>query len=134
MSEGFDFRQWVENHPDAQSLFEDMNWEQEADLMSTAVMEARTSTTVDLPPILTVEDIASFLRLQEATVRAWLRAGVIPAMHLGGRWRVERGTFQQWLADAQRQKPTPVEDIPAPRVRPSVPQARRRTDGSGPRR
>lgn len=70
-----------------------------------ARLEAHASTSArarypDLA-LLTVEDLASLLQAGEGTVRAWLRAGVLPGFRTpSGEWRAHpetiRRTVRRW--------------------------------------
>jgi excisionase family DNA binding protein len=42
---------------------------------------------------LTVAEVASILKLNQATVRSWIDAGKPPALHIGERVRVRRADF-----------------------------------------
>ncbi len=50
--------------------------------------------------LLTVAEVAAMLRLNEQTVRKWLREGRLPGISLGSRqagWRVRRSDVEQFL-------------------------------------
>ena len=52
--------------------------------------------------LLTVPEVAAMLRLNEQTVRKWLRTGVLPGINLGSRqagWRVRRADVERFLED-----------------------------------
>jgi excisionase family DNA binding protein len=54
--------------------------------------------------LLTVAEVAAMLRLNDQTVRKWLRDGRLPGIYLGTRtagWRVKRSDVTAFL-DAQR--------------------------------
>ena len=53
----------------------------------------------DLPPVLRVEDVAVLCGVCTATVRAWCRAGSIPARKAptSGLWLIPRDAFLEWL-------------------------------------
>lgn len=129
-TEGFDFRQWLETHPEPASKMSEIDWDDEREMMAAA-LKTRSSGT--LPQVLTVEDIAEYLRVQEKTVRSYLREGRIPALQVGGRWRVEREAFRRWLVQEQtRAVQAPEVEEPKTKTKP-VSKPRRRGDGSGPR-
>ena len=55
--------------------------------------------------LMTVPEVAAMLRLNEQTVRKWLREGKLPGIHLGSRtagWRVRRGDVSAFLAEHHR--------------------------------
>ncbi len=47
--------------------------------------------------ILTVHEVADFLRLTEATVYNLLQKGTLPGKKMGGQWRISHTTLTQWL-------------------------------------
>lgn len=88
--------------------------------------EARTSTVApaseeqsgsqqrgaDLPPILTVEELASFLRLNRKTVYEAVSRGEIPGVRrIGGTFRISRDSVLVWMdrqvAGGSRRRPAP---------------------------
>lgn len=50
--------------------------------------------------ILTIEDVASYLRLTPQTIYRWAQEKRIPAVKLGKEWRFRRSIIDAWL-DAQ---------------------------------
>lgn len=55
-------------------------------------------TAEPLPEILTVQELADFLRLDQRTVSLrLLRPGVIRATKIGGKWRISRQAVQEYL-------------------------------------
>jgi excisionase family DNA binding protein len=51
------------------------------------------------PPndILTVEEVASYLRLQPQTIYKWAQEKRIPAVKLGKEWRFRKSILDRWL-------------------------------------
>ena len=50
--------------------------------------------------LLTVPEVAALLKLNEQTVRKWLREGRLPGISLGSRqagWRVRRADIERFL-------------------------------------
>ena len=47
---------------------------------------------------LTPSDISKILKLHPFTVTRLAREGKIPAFKVGGVWRIERATFERWIA------------------------------------
>jgi len=50
--------------------------------------------------ILTIEEVAAYLRLTPQTIYRWAQEKRIPAVKLGKEWRFRRSIIDQWL-DAQ---------------------------------
>jgi excisionase family DNA binding protein len=55
----------------------------------------------DLDPFLTVQDIATALRLNPQTVRNWIARGSLPALKVGRRVRIRRADFEAFLEHAR---------------------------------
>ncbi len=51
----------------------------------------------NLPPIMTIAEVAQYLGLHELTVRRLAREGQIPALKLGRQWRVKRDLLEKWI-------------------------------------
>jgi len=49
------------------------------------------------PEILTVQEVAQFLRVSERTVYDWATAGTIPCGKLGTTWRFKRSEVEKWV-------------------------------------
>ncbi|HVT58239.1 MAG TPA: helix-turn-helix domain-containing protein [Thermoanaerobaculia bacterium] len=47
--------------------------------------------------ILTVQEIATFLKLAEKTVYSMAQAGELPAFKVRGQWRIRRVDFEAWM-------------------------------------
>ncbi len=48
---------------------------------------------------LTVAEIAEILKLNQQTVRNWIDAGELPAVHVGRRVRIKRSDFDRLVED-----------------------------------
>lgn len=46
---------------------------------------------------MTIEEIASILRVSEETIRRYIRDGLLPAIRLRGMYRVKREDFEKFL-------------------------------------
>jgi PTS system nitrogen regulatory IIA component len=47
--------------------------------------------------IMTVEDVAKFLKVKPQTVYKWAQDGQIPGTKLGKEWRFRRSILNEWL-------------------------------------
>lgn len=57
--------------------------------------------------LMTVEDVAGYLRVAERTIYDWAQKGEIPCGKLGSSWRFRRGDIDRWLAEKfDRKAPT----------------------------
>ena len=51
--------------------------------------------------VLTIKEIAEFLRVNERTVRRWINDGSLPALQLGREYRIDREDFRSFC-DARK--------------------------------
>ena len=49
--------------------------------------------------ILTLEEVADYLRLKPQTIYKWAQEKRIPAVKLGKEWRFRRSVLDRWLDD-----------------------------------
>jgi excisionase family DNA binding protein len=47
--------------------------------------------------ILTVKELAKYLKLTEVTIYKYVKEGNIPAHRLGSRWRFDKDKIDEWL-------------------------------------
>lgn len=52
--------------------------------------------------ILTLDEVAAYLKVGKRTVYRLAAAGKIPAFKLGGIWRFKRADLDRWIADQSR--------------------------------
>lgn len=53
-------------------------------------------------PLMTVHEVAALLRLSSAAVYVWVRVGRMPAIRVGGRWRIRRADVDAIIAGERR--------------------------------
>lgn len=53
----------------------------------------------ELPTIMTVREVAGYLRMHEMTIYRMARQGDIPAYKVGNRWRFNRTRLEDWLRE-----------------------------------
>ena len=51
--------------------------------------------------LMTIEEIADYLRVKKRTVYEWLKQGKIPAIKTVGQWRFKRTQIDRWLESQQ---------------------------------
>ena len=56
--------------------------------------------------LLTVNDVASILKLNPQTVRNWIDQGQLPAVHVGRRVRIRRADFDALIESSYVRSPT----------------------------
>lgn len=47
--------------------------------------------------IMTLEEVAKFLKLKPQTIYVWCQEGKIPAIKLGKEWRFRKSVIDRWL-------------------------------------
>ena len=63
-------------------------------------MKARSETTLE--PMMTVKELADYLRVHPTTIYRLLRAGELPAMRIGADWRFNRESIDAWIGKQAR--------------------------------
>ena len=56
------------------------------------------------PSILTLENVAEYLRVHPSTIYRLLKKKQLPAFKLGHDWRFNRESIDRWRADAERSR------------------------------
>lgn len=51
------------------------------------------------PEILTIDEVAAYLRLTPQTIYKWAQEKRIPAVKLGKEWRFRRSVIDRWFDD-----------------------------------
>jgi excisionase family DNA binding protein len=49
--------------------------------------------------IMTIEEVAEYLRLKPQTIYTWAQEGKIPAAKLGNQWRFKKSVIDRWFAE-----------------------------------
>lgn len=52
--------------------------------------------------LMTIEDLAAYLKVTRRTIYEWLKHGKIPAVKLIGQWRFKRERIDAWLDDKMK--------------------------------
>ncbi len=65
------------------------------------------------PEIMTLEEVADYLRISERTVYDWAQKGEIPCGKLGTAWRFKRSDIEAWVdrqlaAENKKQSDAPI--------------------------
>lgn len=50
---------------------------------------------------MTLEEVAEFLRVHASTIYRLLKKGSIPAFKLGGEWRFNKESIEQWVSERE---------------------------------
>ena len=54
--------------------------------------------------ILTIQEIATYLKLNEKTAYRLASEGKLPGFKVGGSWRVKRGDLEKWIEEQKNNK------------------------------
>jgi excisionase family DNA binding protein len=54
---------------------------------------------MDEANMLTIAEVAKYLKLHELTVRRLAREGELPAFKVGRQWRIKRNLLENWIAE-----------------------------------
>lgn len=60
------------------------------------------------PVIMTVKDVADYLRMSEAKIYRLVRNGVLPVVRIGKTWRFRKDLLDEWLKESS----TTEKDLP----------------------
>jgi len=73
--------------------------------------------------ILTLEEVAEYLRLKPQTIYKWAQEKRIPAVKLGKEWRFRRSIIDRWLDDQMLGDDSGFEHLRDKEERPAPPEA-----------
>jgi len=59
--------------------------------------------------VMTISDVAHYLRISEAKVYELARTGAIPALRLGKAWRFQKDQLKQWVRQSAEANLTGLE-------------------------
>lgn len=66
-----------------------------------------TAGTIDQEVIMTVPEVAEYLKIAPSTVYRLARQGEVPGRKIGGAWRFSRRVIDAWLYTQQQTPPPP---------------------------
>ena len=64
--------------------------------------ERSTQRAERRPTVMTLEEVARYLRINKSTVYRMARDGTLPAWKLGNAWRFKKESIERWIASTQR--------------------------------
>ena len=66
-------------------------------------MTTTNTSPVHVTPslLMTLEEVARYLRLHNSTIYRLARAGVIPGVKIGGQWRFNQERVDEWLVQQE---------------------------------
>lgn len=71
------------------------------------IVIGRAASQVGEPDVLTLDQLAELLQVDEKTVRALAAKGDLPGRKLGREWRFSRQAVLEWLATPDRRRRAP---------------------------
>jgi excisionase family DNA binding protein len=67
------------------------------------IMVVRDSKN-EMAPILTLEDVAGYLRVHPSTIYRMVKMKQLPAFKFGRDWRFNKESIERWRVDAERRQ------------------------------
>lgn len=52
--------------------------------------------------LMTIEEVADYLRVKKRTIYEWVKKGKIPAIKTVGQWRFKKDQIDGWLEDSEQ--------------------------------
>jgi excisionase family DNA binding protein len=65
-----------------------------------------TGILAEIGPVLTVKDLALYLKVHQTTIYRLLKAGQLPAFRIGSDWRFNVEEIECWLVKREKNKDT----------------------------
>ena len=62
-------------------------------------MTEETESLSEMSDMLTISEVAKYLKLHELTVRRLAREGELPAFKVGRQWRIKRNLLETWIEE-----------------------------------
>ncbi len=56
---------------------------------------------MDFQELMTIEEVARYLRVKKRTIYDWLKKGKVPAIKTVGQWRFKKDKIDAWLESHQ---------------------------------
>jgi excisionase family DNA binding protein len=53
-------------------------------------------------PMMTVEEVASYLKMKTVTIYKHAQQGKLPCFKVGASWRFKRSTIDKWIEDQEK--------------------------------
>jgi len=54
------------------------------------------------PRIMTIEEVAKYLRLHKSTIYRMVRLGEIPSSKIGNQWRFRKDVIDAWISNKEK--------------------------------
>lgn len=63
---------------------------------------SKTEKPGDERQLMTLEEVAEYLRIGKRTAYGWAKSGRLPAFKVGGTWRFDRVDIDEWVDEQKR--------------------------------
>ncbi len=54
------------------------------------------------PSLMTIDEVAKYLRMKKVTIYKHAQAGKIPGFKVGSSWRFKKSTIDKWITDKEK--------------------------------
>ena len=54
------------------------------------------------PSLMTLDEVAKYLRMKKVTIYKHAQEGKIPGFKVGSKWRFKKATIDKWIADKEK--------------------------------
>ena len=71
--------------------------------MSEDTKAATSANEEEMSDMMTIAEVAKYLKLHELTVRRLAREGELPAFKVGRQWRIKRDLLEAWIEERSGQ-------------------------------
>ena len=65
--------------------------------------ETKNRSVERRPTIMTLEEVAKYLRVHKSTVYRMAREGTIPSTKVANQWRFKKARIDEWLLERERE-------------------------------
>ena len=65
--------------------------------------DSENPTVETRPTIMTLEEVAKYLRVHKSTVYRMAREGTIPSTKVANQWRFKKARIDEWLLERERE-------------------------------
>lgn len=90
-----------------EQLLTNLPTRQIAELMANPPKQTSQSGTPDMerrPTIMTLEEVAKYLRVHKSTIYRMAREGTIPSTKVANQWRFKKARIDAWLLEREKEK------------------------------
>jgi len=77
-------------------------WEYTTVPSQNTFYQTKTESLMTYENLMTMEEVANYLKVKKRTIYGWVKNGKIPAMKTVGQWRFKKENIDAWLEQKQR--------------------------------